>query len=100
MAYPKATIRGSVYVRGGGGCKHYRHEDRVQKFLVPLKPDLVFIGGISQGKDYEAIRDVIGQLRRESPKVEILLATGAASVGSMMIGWISLKPKKPRICST
>jgi len=25
-AYPKATIRGTVYVRGGGGCQHYKEE--------------------------------------------------------------------------
>ena len=27
-AYPKATVRGTVYVRGGGGCQHYREEGR------------------------------------------------------------------------
>jgi hypothetical protein len=75
-AYPKANICGTVYVRGGGGCHHYRLEDRIQKYLVPREPDLVFIGGISQGRDYEAIRDVIGQMRDALPEVEILLATG------------------------
>ena len=47
-AYPKANIRGTVYVRGGGGCQHYKEEGRIQKNVVPLKPDLMFIGGISQ----------------------------------------------------
>lgn len=75
-AYPKARIRATVYVRGGGGCKHYRLENRVQKYLLPLRPDVVFIGGISQGKDYEAIRDVIRQLRDGLPECEILLASG------------------------
>lgn len=75
-AYPKATITGTVYVRGGGGCQHYREEGRIEKHVVPLKPDLVFIGGISQ-KDIESIRVVIGQLRAALPEVEILLATGA-----------------------
>ena len=41
-----------------------------------MKPDLVFIGGISQ-KDTASIRDVIHQLRAALPEVEILLATGA-----------------------
>lgn len=50
-AYPKADIRATVYVRGGGGCKHYRHEERIPRHLLPLKPDLVIIGGISQGRD-------------------------------------------------
>ncbi|MCX7824432.1 MAG: hypothetical protein N2689_02625 [Verrucomicrobiae bacterium] len=75
-AYPKAKIRGTVYVRGGGGCQHYKEEGRIQKNVVPLKPDLLFIGGISQ-RDIEAIRDCIHQLRAGLPEVEILLATGA-----------------------
>ena len=61
-AYPKAKLRGTVYVRGGGGCHHYKEEGRIQKNVVPRKPDLMFIGGISQ-KDIESIREVIGQLR-------------------------------------
>ncbi len=74
-AYPKARIRGTVYVRGGGGCQHYKEEGRIAKNVVPRKPDLVFIGGISQ-KDIESIREVIHQLRAGLPDVEILLATG------------------------
>ena len=74
-AYPKAKIRATVYVRGGGGCQHYKMEDRVAKYVVPLKPDVVFIGGISQ-KDIESIQEVIHQLRAALPNVEILLATG------------------------
>jgi len=74
-AYPKARIRGTVYVRGGGGCQHYKEEDRVAKHLVPRKPDLVFIGGSSQ-KDIASIREVIHQVRAALPEVEFLLATG------------------------
>jgi hypothetical protein len=74
-AYPKAKIRGTVYVRGGGGCQHYKEEGRIQKNVEPLKPDLMFIGGISQ-KDIESIREVIAQLRAALPEVEILLFTG------------------------
>ncbi len=74
-AYPKATIQATVYVRGGGGCHHYRENDRIAKYVLPLKPDLVFIGGISQ-RDTESIREVIHQLRAQLPNVEILLATG------------------------
>lgn len=75
-AYPKAKIKGTVYVRGGGGCQHYREEGRIAKHVVPLKPDLVLIGGISQ-KDIDSIREVIHQLRAGLPEVEILLANGA-----------------------
>lgn len=75
-AYPKVKIRGTVYVRGGGGCQHYKEEGRIATNVVPRKPDLLFIGGISQ-KDIESIREVIRQLRAALPDVEILLATGA-----------------------
>jgi hypothetical protein len=74
-AYPKARIQATVYVRGGGGCQHYREEGRVEKYVLPRKPDLVFIGGISQ-KNVESIREVIRQLRAGLPEVEILLASG------------------------
>lgn len=75
-AYPKAVIKATVYVRGGGGCQHYKEEGRVAKNIIPRKPDLVVIGGISQ-KNVESIREVIRQLRAGLPDVEILLATGA-----------------------
>jgi lysophospholipase L1-like esterase len=74
-AYPKAAIQATVYVRGGGGCQHYKEEGRVARNAVPRKPNLVFIGGISQ-RDVESIREVIRQLRAALPEVEILLASG------------------------
>ena len=74
-AYPKASIQATVYVRGGGGCQHYREEGRVAKNIVTRKPDLLFMGGISQ-RDIGSIREVIHQVRRELPQVEILLSSG------------------------
>jgi lysophospholipase L1-like esterase len=74
-AYPQAKIRGTVYVRGGGGCHHYKEKGRIGQYLLPLKPDLVFIGGISQ-RDIESIREVIRQVRAGLPDAECLLATG------------------------
>ena len=74
-AYPKARIRGTVYVRGGGGCQHYKEGRPHRKKPRAAQPGLVFIGGISQ-KDIESIREVIHQLRAGLPNVEILLATG------------------------
>jgi hypothetical protein len=74
-AYPKARIEATVYVRGGGGCQHYKEEQRLARNVIPRRPDLVFIGGISQ-KDIASIREVIRQLRAALPEVEILLATG------------------------
>ena len=75
-AYPKAQIRGTVYVRGGGGCQHYKDEGRIAKNILPRKPDLVFIGGISQ-RDIASIRECIHQVRAGLPAVEFLLASGA-----------------------
>ena len=74
-AYPKAHIKATVYVRGGGGCQHYKEENRVEKYLLPLKPDLVFIGGISQ-KNVADIAEVIAQIRAGLPNVEFLLTSG------------------------
>jgi lysophospholipase L1-like esterase len=74
-AYPEANIRATVYVRGGGGCQHYREEGRVERYVVPRQPDCVFIGGISQ-RSIEDIQVVIGQLHAGLPEVEILLGTG------------------------
>ena len=45
------------------------------KCVIPRKPDLVFIGGISQ-KDIESIRTVIRELRTALSEVEIVLASG------------------------
>lgn len=75
-ACPKVNIKGNVYVRGGGACYHYKEENRVQKVIVPAKPDLVFIGGISQKGDIDSIREVIRMIRADLPDTEILLATG------------------------
>ncbi|WCJ59250.1 SGNH/GDSL hydrolase family protein [Fontisphaera persica] len=75
-AYPKCQIEALVYVRGGGGCQHYKEEQRIPKIVAPRQPDLVLIGGISQ-RDIESIREVIRQLREALPEVEILLFTGA-----------------------
>ncbi len=74
--YPKARIQAHVYVRGGGGCQHYRLESRVALNVLPRKPHLVLIGGISQ-EGVEPIRAVIRQLREGLPEVEILLMSGA-----------------------
>lgn len=74
-AYPQARISASVYVRGGGGCQHYKENGRIAKVVVPKNPNLVLLGGISQ-QDIASIREVIQQLRAALPEAEILLATG------------------------
>jgi len=75
-SYPKASITTTVYVRGGGGCHHYAEEGRIAKYVIPRKPDLVFIGGISQRDTYSIFR-IIREIRAALPDTEFLLATGA-----------------------
>jgi hypothetical protein len=74
-AYPQVAIEATVYVRGGGGCQHFREEQRILRTVIPRQPDLVLIGGISQ-RSTDDIREVIHQLREGLPEVEILLFTG------------------------
>ncbi len=78
--YPKCRIKMTTVVRGGTGCWWYREEGRIKDLVVPLKPDLVFLGGLSERGDVEAIAEVIRQLRKQTA-AEILLAT--ASFGPM-----------------
>jgi len=75
QAYPEANIKATVYVRGGGGCQHYREEGRVEKYIIPLNPDVIYIGGISQ-RSVDDIRTVILEIRKDLPDVEFLLASG------------------------
>jgi hypothetical protein len=75
-AYPRAEITATVYVRGGGGCQHFKEGDRLPRNVIPRRPDLVFLGGISQ-RDLASIAEVIDGLRAGLPEVEILLGTGA-----------------------
>jgi len=93
-AYPKARIQATVYVRGGGGCQHYREEGRVEKYILPRQPDLVYIGGISQ-RNVESMREVIQQLRAGLPELEILLATGTFGTADRATPWPSRRRRIP-----
>ncbi len=75
-AYPRAEITATVYVRGGGGAQHFRENSRLERNVFPRRPDVVFLGGISQ-RSIEDLGMLIDQLRAGLPEVEILLGTGA-----------------------
>jgi len=75
-AYPQADIRATVFVRGGGGCHHYRENGRIEQHVLPRRPDLVLIGGISQGGNFDAIREVVAQIRDGLPECEFLFTSG------------------------
>ena len=62
-------------VRGGTGCRFYKEEGRVGRYVLDHRPDLLMIGGISQNGDTESIREVIRQVRAGADP-EIMLLTG------------------------
>jgi hypothetical protein len=76
--YPGSRVEVVTSVRGGTGCTYYQLEDRVQSYVIDLKPDLLIIGGISHGHDPEAVRSVIRQVRTKS-NPDILVMSGAVS---------------------
>ncbi len=75
-AYPKVKITRVTVVRGGTGCWWYKEPGRIAKYVLPHKPDLLIIGGISQRDDIDSIHDVIRQVRAAQP-CDVLLMSGA-----------------------
>jgi lysophospholipase L1-like esterase len=73
--YPKCKIIKVPSIRSSTGCKYYREENRVQDYVLKHNPDLLVIGGISNGDDAEAVRSVIQQVRVRKPDTEVLLLT-------------------------
>jgi lysophospholipase L1-like esterase len=73
--YPKCKIIKIASLRSSTGCKYYREENRVQDYVLKHNPDLLVIGGISNGGDAEAVRSVIQQVRAKKPDTEVLLLT-------------------------
>ena len=73
--YPKCKIIKIASLRSSTGCKYYREENRVQDYVLKHNPELLVIGGISNGGDAEAVRSVIRQTRAQKPDTEVLLLT-------------------------
>jgi lysophospholipase L1-like esterase len=60
-------------VRGSTGCTWYQNDNNVNDFVLRFNPDLLIIGGISNGFDENAIRSVIKQVRkRQNPDILFL----------------------------
>lgn len=72
--YPKCNVNKIASLRSGTGCKYYQEENRVKEYVLDHRPDLLVIGGISNG-DAEAVRSVIRQVRAKKPDTEVLLLT-------------------------
>lgn len=73
--YPKCKVTKTPSLRSGTGCNYYREENRVQDYVLKYDPDLLVIGGISNGDDAEAVRSVIQQVHARKPDTEVLLLT-------------------------
>lgn len=73
--YPDSQIGCTVSVRGSTGCWWYKEDNRLERFVLEHKPDLVILGGISQRDDIDSIRECIHQIRAQSD-CEFLLLTG------------------------
>jgi len=73
--YPACKVIKIASLRSSTGCKYYKDENRVQDYVLKHRPDLLVIGGISNGGDAEAVRSVIQQVRAKQPDTEVLLLT-------------------------
>ncbi|MDZ7615696.1 MAG: SGNH/GDSL hydrolase family protein [Patescibacteria group bacterium] len=73
--YPKCRIVKIASLRSSTGCKYYQEENRVEDYVLRHNPDLLVIGGISNGGDAEAVRSVVRQVRARKPDTEVLLLT-------------------------
>lgn len=73
--YPKCKIVKIASLRSSTGCKYYQEDNRVEDYVLRHQPDLLVIGGISNGGDAEAVRSVIRQVRAAQPDTEFLLLT-------------------------
>ena len=73
--YPKCKIKKIASLRSSTGCNWYQHENRVEHYVFRHEPDLLLIGGISNGNDAEVVRSVVKQVRAKLPELEIVLIT-------------------------
>ncbi len=72
--YPKCNVIKIASLRSGTGCTYYQKENRVKEYVLDHQPELLVIGGISNG-EAEAVRSVIRQVRAQKPNTEVLLLT-------------------------
>ena len=92
--YPKCDIIKIPSLRSGTGCRYYKEENRVEEYVLRHHPDLLIIGGISNG-DTESVRSVVQQVRKKKPGMEILLiAPVFGSCDDDMIKKIPLETEK------
>lgn len=65
--YPHCRISKTVCVRGGTGCWWYKEPQRLEKYVLGPKPDLIILGGISHNNDVDSIVALIRGVRAKHP---------------------------------
>jgi hypothetical protein len=75
-SYPKVKILKTTCVRGSTGCWWYKRPDRLQRYVLDLRPDLLILGGISHRDDIDSVAEVIRAVRSKSA-CDVLLMTPA-----------------------
>ena len=71
--YPKCKIELIVSTRGATGCWFYKDNNMVEPYVLQHEPDLLMIGGISNGPDLEDVRSVIQQVRaKQNPEIMLM----------------------------
>lgn len=79
-AYPKCRIRKTVCVRGSTGCWWYREPERLEKYVLAPRPDLIVLGGISHRDDIDSIVAVLRGVRAKHPADFLVLAPAFGTV--------------------
>jgi lysophospholipase L1-like esterase len=70
--YPKCRIEKIASTRGSTGCNWYKAENRVQDYVIKYNPEVLIIGGSSNG-DAESVREVIKQVRAKiAPEILVM----------------------------
>lgn len=75
--FPKANIKATLSVRGSTGVEWYAQENRLQLYVDAHKPDLVYVGGISNGVNKAAWLSAIQQMQSSMPGIEIVVGSSA-----------------------
>lgn len=64
--YDGPRIDAMTSVRGSTGCRFYQEDAHLRRYVLDYAPQLLIIGGISNGADIDAVRNVIRAVRRAS----------------------------------
>ena len=95
-AYPKCRVERIMSTRGSTGCAYYKDENRVQSFVLDKNPDLLMIGGISNGTNIEDVRSVIHQVRaKQNPEILLITPVFGSANSAHVKNWTYEIPDDP-----